>query len=243
MEKEVVKFENVTKIYYPKKKNQSPTLALDGVSFSVQKGEFILLVGKSGAGKTTALKLILGQERPTQGKVFFQGIEISSLPRSKMSFLRRKIGTVFQDYKLLEQKTAIENLIFVLEALGWEEKLIQRDANEVLEIVGLEEKSHCFPAELSAGEKQKLAIARALISRPELILADEPTGNLDFYNTLEIINLLKKINKMGTTIILATHDREIVKRIKNRKIVLEKGKIIEDEKNVFNNKENPKMGI
>ena len=220
----MIKFQKVTKIYPPK------TIALKDVSFEVKKNEFVAIVGRSGAGKTTLLKLLLGEERPTRGKVFFDGEEVSSLNSSELPYIRRRIGAVFQDYKLLASKTTYENVAYVLEVMGVPESQIARDVPQVLEIVGLSHRASNFPAELSGGEKQRVAIARALIHRPDVILADEPTGNLDPYNTSEIINLLLKIHQLGTTIILATHDKEIINSLNKRVITLENGRIVKDEK-------------
>jgi cell division transport system ATP-binding protein len=225
----MLKFEKVSKIYRTSFEGIE-TVALNDVSFEIEKGEFVSVVGKSGAGKTTLLKLILLEERPTSGRIFFQGIDINKLRPSEIPLLRRKIGVVFQDYKLLSSKNTFENIAYVLEVTGSSDKEIKRDVPIVLEIVGLEKKAKNFPDELSAGEKQRAAIARALIHRPEIILADEPTGNLDPYNTSEIIKLFLKINEMGTTVILATHNKEIVEMIKKRVITLENGKIIRDDK-------------
>lgn len=224
----MIKFENVTKIYSC---HQSPsTIALDDVSFEIGGGEFVSIVGKSGAGKTTLLKLILAEEKPTKGRIFFEGIDIDSIKSRDLPELRRKIGVVFQDYKLLPSKNTYENIAYAMEVTEATERDISRDVPIVLEIVGLENKGQNFPDELSAGEKQRAAIARALIHRPDVILADEPTGNLDPYNTSEIIKLLLKINEIGTTIILATHNKEIIEMIKKRVITLENGKIIRDDK-------------
>ncbi len=224
----MIKFEKVTKIY--KTKTGREILALDDVSFEIKKGEMVLICGKSGAGKTTVLKLIFGEEKPTLGKVFFEGEEVSQMDREELSKLRRKIGIVFQDYKLLKQKNCFENLSFVMETTGFTDEEIKRDVPKVLELVGLEEKIENFPQELSAGEKQRLAIARALIHRPKVILADEPTGNLDIYNTLEILKIFQKINEMGTTVVLATHDKEVVNFLKKRIILLDEGRVLRDEK-------------
>jgi len=224
----MIKFEKVTKIY--KTKTGREILALDDVSFEIKKGEMVLICGKSGAGKTTVLKLIFGEEKPTLGKVFFEGEEVSQMDREELSKLRRKIGIVFQDYKLLKQKNCFENLSFVMETTGFTDEEIKRDVPKVLELVGLEEKIENFPQELSAGEKQRLAIARALVHRPKVILADEPTGNLDIYNTLEILKIFQKINEMGTTVVLATHDKEVVNFLKRRIILLDEGKVLRDEK-------------
>ena len=189
----------------------------------------MLIAGRSGAGKTTLLKLILAQELPTKGRIFFEGKEIQKMKRSELPLLRRKIGAVFQDYKLLPSKTVYENVSFALEVVGASDEEISKNVPKVLEIVGLQERANNFPKELSAGESQRATIARALIHRPKVILADEPTGNLDPYNTSEIIDLLQKINEFGTTVILATHNKEIIKKLKKRTITLEKGKLIRDD--------------
>ena len=219
----MIKFHKITKIY---SKN---IVALDNVSFEVKPQEFVSLVGKSGAGKTTLFKLLLGEEKPTSGRVFFNKQDVHKIKKSKLPFLRRKIGVVFQDYKLLPTKTTYENVAYALEVIGASDKEIKRDVPEVLEIVGLTERANNFPIELSGGEKQRAAIARALIHRPDVILADEPTGNLDPYNAAGIIQLLININKLGTTIILATHNKEIVNKLGKRVITLEEGKIVRDE--------------
>jgi cell division transport system ATP-binding protein len=223
----MIKFQNVTKIY--ETKNKQKVFALKNVSFEIKKGEFVLIVGRSGAGKTTLLKLIFAEEKPTQGKIFFEGKDITKMRNGEISKLRREIGVVFQDYKLLPTKTAFENLVYVMEVTGFSDEEMKRDVPKVLEIVGLSEKSQSFPQELSAGEKQRLSIARALISRPKVILADEPTGNLDPYNTLDILKIFQKIHEMGTTIVLATHNKDIVDILGKRVITLEKGEIVRDE--------------
>jgi cell division transport system ATP-binding protein len=223
----MIKFQNVTKIY--ETKNKQKVFALKNVSFEIKKGEFVLIVGRSGAGKTTLLKLIFAEEKPTQGKIFFEEKDITKMKDGEISKLRREIGVVFQDYKLLPTKTAFENLAYVMEVTGFSDEEIKRDVPKVLEIVGLSEKFQSFPQELSAGEKQRLSIARALISRPKVILADEPTGNLDPYNTLDILKIFQKIHEMGTTIVLATHNKEVVDILGKRVITLEKGEIVRDE--------------
>jgi len=219
----MVKFENISKIYPPN------TIALDDVSFEIKEKEFISIVGKSGAGKTTLLKLLLVEEKPSQGKIFFDDQDLSLIKSKDLPFLRRKIGAVFQDYKLLPSKTAYENVAYAMEVIGASGFEIARDVPEVLKIVGLTERVNNFPAGLSGGERQRVAIARALIHRPEVILADEPTGNLDPYNTLEIIRLLLKINELGTTVVLATHNRDIINRLEKRVITLEEGRVVRDE--------------
>jgi cell division transport system ATP-binding protein len=219
----VIRFQNVTKTYSPS------TEALKNVSFEVKKNEFVSIVGKSGAGKTTLLKLLLVEEKPTQGRIFFDSQELSKIKKSKLPNFRRRIGAVFQDYKLLPLKTAYENIAYALEVIGATDFQISRDVPEVLGIVGLADKACNFPVELSGGERQRLAIARALVHRPEVILADEPTGNLDPYHTSDIIQLLLRINELGTTIILATHNKEIINKLGKRVISLENGEVIRDE--------------
>lgn len=223
MSDKIITFENVSKIY------PSNIVALDNINFSIEEGEFVSLVGKSGAGKTTILKLILGEEKPTNGRVLFDEIEIAKISSSKLPLLRREIGVIFQDYKLLEAKTVFENVAFAMEVIGASDKEIENDVPKVLEIVGLSGMENKFPAELSGGEKQRVSIARALIHRPKLILADEPTGNLDPYHTRDIIKLLLKINEFGTAIILATHDKEIINSLSRRVISLRNGKIVRDD--------------
>ncbi len=225
----MIRFENVTKIYPSHSPDGSLTVALEDVSFEIKKKEFVSIAGKSGAGKTTLLRLLLAEEKPTKGKIFFEGKDIANIKPGKLSEFRRKIGAVFQDYKLLPQKTTYENIAYALEVIGATEDQIARDVPKVLEIVGLIGKANNFPQELSGGERQRAAIARALIHRPEIILADEPTGNLDPYHTLEIIRLLLKIHEMGTTVILATHNKEIINSLRKRVITLEKGRVIRDE--------------
>ena len=225
----MIKLDNVSKIYPPDLVGH-PTVALDDISFEIKEKEFVSLVGRSGAGKSTLLKLIMVEEKPTRGKIFFDGEDVSLILPKNLPFLRRKIGVVFQDYRLLPFKTAYENVAYAMEVIGASDQEIARDVPEVLQIVGLENKANNLPAELSGGERQRVAIARALIHRPEVILADEPTGNLDPYNTLEIIRLLQKINELGTTIILSTHNRDIVNRLEKRVITLEEGKVVRDEK-------------
>jgi len=219
----MIRLQNITKIYSP------GITALENISFEINKKEFVSIVGRSGAGKTTLIRLLLAEEKPTKGRIFFDGQDVHKIKRSKLPDLRRKIGVVFQDYKLLPQKTAWENITYALEVIGASDEEIKKDVSQVLEIVGLTARAENFPHELSGGEKQRVAIARALIHRPCAILADEPTGNLDPYHTGEIINLLLKINNLGTTVILATHDKEIINALDKRVITLEGGRIIRDE--------------
>lgn len=216
-------FDNVSKIY-----NHS-SVALKNITLRIQPKEFVSVVGSSGAGKTTLLKLLIREEEPTEGKIFLDGIEVTNIPSKELHHIRRRIGTVFQDYKLLPAKTAYENVAFAMEAAGRPDKEIYEDVPQVLELVGLKEKMNNFPHQLSGGEKQRVAIARALVNRPEVILADEPTGNLDPINTWEIINLFEKINSLGTTVLLASHDREIINKLDKRVVVFEKGMITSDK--------------
>lgn len=219
----MIKFQDITKIF-PRN-----ILALENVSFEIKPKEFVSIAGKSGAGKTTLFRLLLAEEKPTKGQIFFDGQALSKIEPEKLPPLRRKIGAVFQDYKLLPSKTTYENIAYVMEVIGATEEEIARDVTQVLEIVGLENRAQNFPAELSAGECQRAAIARALIHRPDVILADEPTGNLDPYHTLEILRLLLKIHELGTTIILATHNKKIINSLEKRVITLERGRVIRDE--------------
>jgi len=225
----MIKFKNVTKIYCFV--NSEQITALENVSFDIQPKEFVSIVGKSGAGKTTLIKLLMGEEKLTSGEIFFDGINVSKIKPKELQELRRRIGVVFQDYKLLPTKTVYENVSYVMQVIGTSDIDIKRDIPQVLEMVGLDQRAFNFPCELSGGEQQRLAIARALIHRPEVIIADEPTGNLDVYNTFEIVNLLKKIHNFGTTIILATHDKTIVDSLKKRVIALNEGKLIRDDHN------------
>ena len=205
-------------------------VALDDVSFSIEPSEFVSFVGHSGAGKTTLVKMLLAQEKPTQGSVFFESINVHEVPLSKINALRRKIGTVFQDFRLLPNKTAFENIAFAMEAAGRSEEEIRSDVPHVLELVDLADKIHSFPNELSGGEQQRVAIARAIVNQPDVIIADEPTGNLDPVNTFEVVQILKKINDLGTTIILTTHNKGVIDSLKKRVITIDRGKVIRDDK-------------
>ncbi len=215
-------FQNVSKIY-------DGCIALDKINLEIRPQEFISVAGPSGAGKSTLLKLLIGEERPSKGKVFLDKQNIHLIQERDLPKLRRKIGMVFQDFRLLPDRTAYENVAFAMEVVGAAEKEIGRDVPQLLELVGLADKLNQFPHQLSGGEKQRVAIARALIHRPSVILADEPTGNLDLLNTWDIVRLLTKINELGTTIILATHDREIINTLGRRVVTLDKGRVIRDE--------------
>jgi cell division transport system ATP-binding protein len=219
----MIYFNNVSKVY-------KDAIALEDVTFSVEAGEFVSIVGHSGAGKTTLTKMILADETPTDGSVFFESINIHDLKSKDLTKLRRRIGVVFQDFKLLSNKTAYENIAFAMEAVGKTEEEIKSDVPHVLELVDLSQRISHFPDEMSGGEKQRLAIARAIINQPELIIADEPTGNLDPVNTHEIVQILKKINDLGTTVILTTHNRGVIDSIGKRVVTMENGKIIRDTK-------------
>ena len=220
----MIKFENVTKIYPRQDK-----AALDGVNLDIEKGEFVFLVGLSGSGKSTFLKLVLREERPSSGVIHVVGKDLNTLSANKVPELRRQVGTVFQDFRLLPNKTVAENVAFTLHVLGYSNKQISREVPEVLELVGLEEKSDRKPSELSGGEQQRVAIARAYVSRPTILIADEPTGNLDPATSVGIMKLLDRINREGTTVVMATHDSGIVDQMRKRVIELEGGHVIRDQ--------------
>lgn len=220
----MIYFNNVSKKY------DKDSVALDDVTFSVGAGEFVAIVGHSGAGKTTITRMILAEDHPTEGTVFFESTNIHKLSPKELTALRRRIGAVFQDFKLLSNKTAYENIAFAMEAAGKNDSEISSDVPHVLELVDLGNKMHHFPHQMSGGEQQRLAIARAIINQPDLIIADEPTGNLDPINAHEIIQILKKINNLGTTIILTTHNKAVVDSIGKRVITMERGKVARDDK-------------
>jgi len=204
--------------------------ALCDITLTIEPKEFVSIVGHSGAGKTTLVKMILAEESPSTGKVFFESAEIHKLKPGKITELRRKIGMIFQDFRLLPNKTVYENIAFAMEAAGRTEEEIEADVPHVLELVDISNKIYSFPSELSGGEKQRVAIARAIVNQPDVIIADEPTGNLDPANTHEIIQILKKINDLGTTVILTTHNRGVVDSLGKRVISIQNGKIIRDDK-------------
>jgi len=219
----MIYFNNVTKKY-------KDNMSLEDVTFSIAQGEFVSIVGHSGAGKTTLTKLILAEEAPTEGTVFFESTNIHTLSNRDLTNFRRKVGIVFQDFRLLPNRTAYENIAFAMESTGKSDIEIMEDVPHVLELVDLANRAFHFPHQLSGGEKQRLAIARAIITSPELIIADEPTGNLDPTNATEVINILKKINDLGTTVILTTHNKSVIDQLKKRVITLQDGRIIRDEK-------------
>ncbi|TSC66281.1 MAG: cell-division ABC transporter (ATP-binding protein) [Candidatus Doudnabacteria bacterium Gr01-1014_77] len=214
----MIRFEKVTKTYKDKK-------AIENIDLEIKHGEFVSIVGVSGAGKSTLLKLIFGEEKVDEGKLYIDDIDIASLEDEDIPYLRRKIGIVFQDMKLLRKKTAFENVAFAMEVAGYPKDKIAHDVARILDIVGLKDKTHNFPDEMSGGEKQRVAIARALAHKPVLLIADEPTGNLDEVNSFEILDLLQKINQLGTTVLLATHARDLVNKIQKRVITMDKGRI------------------
>ncbi|PIS05214.1 MAG: cell division ATP-binding protein FtsE [Candidatus Buchananbacteria bacterium CG10_big_fil_rev_8_21_14_0_10_42_9] len=220
----MIKFKDVTKVFPPS------TVALDTASFHVKPGEFVSIVGQSGSGKTTVIRLLTGEIRATRGRIEIGGWDITRIKKSALPILRRQIGVIFQDFKLLERKTVEENIAFALQVSGAGPKRIQEVTPQVLSIVGLQGKEDRYPVQLSGGEQQRVAIARALVHRPKVLLADEPTGNLDYKNTDDIIRLLLKINEFGTTVVLVSHDPKIVNSVKRRVITLSDGKIVSDQK-------------
>jgi len=199
------------------------------VSLSISRGEFVSLVGRSGAGKTSLLKILLGEEKPSEGKVFFDSIDMTKIKSGELNRFRRRIGVVFQDFRLLPNKTVFENVAFAMQAAGKTNKEINQDVPYVLQLVGLGEKADRFPGDLSGGQQQRVAIARAIVNQPDVIIADEPTGNLDRANTQEIIEILRKINELGTTVLLTTHDEQVLSSLDKRIITIEHGRIVSDE--------------
>ena len=218
----MINLRNVSKIYNNKIR------VLKDVNLSVKPGEFVSIVGQSGAGKTTLVRLLIGEERATAGQVMIGDWDITKISRREVPFLRRQIGVIFQDFKLLPKKTLAENVAFALQVSGGQQAKIKKIIPNVLKIVGLEDKKNRYPGEVSGGEQQRVAIARALVHQPKILLADEPTGNLDAINANEIIDLLLRINKFGTTVILVTHNKEIVNRLDKRVITVDQGQIIGD---------------
>lgn len=219
----MIYFDKVSKVY------NGDSIALEDVTFQVSPGEFLSIVGHSGAGKTTLLKMLIVEDKPTGGKVFFESLDIHSIPKRKLPQYRRKLGTVFQDFKLLPHKTAFENIAFAMEANGRSDAEIAENVPQALELVDLGNKMWNFPHELSGGEKQRVAIARAIVNQPDLIIADEPTGNLDPIATYEVVQILKKINDLGTTVIMTTHNKGVIDALGRRVITMDDGKIIRDD--------------
>jgi cell division transport system ATP-binding protein len=220
----MIYFDNVSKLY-----NDGRSAALQEVTFQVAPKEFVSIVGHSGAGKTTLLKMIIAEDKPTGGQVFFESLDIHKIPRTKLPNYRRKIGTVFQDFKLLPNKTAYENVAFAMEANGRTDAEIAENVPQALALVDLDDKVWNFPHELSGGEKQRVAIARAIVNQPDIIIADEPTGNLDPIATYEVVQILRKINDLGTTVIMTTHNKGVIDEIERRVITMDGGRIVRDD--------------
>jgi len=219
----VIRFEHVSKTY------KNGTIALKDINLDIEKGEFVFLVGSSGSGKTTFLRLLLREELPDQGRILEAGRDIGALSKWRVPYLRRNIGCVFQDFRLLPNKTVFENVAFALEVIGRPRSTVESQVPQILELVGLTEKSKNLPSELSGGEQQRVAVARAFVNRPLILLADEPTGNLDPTNSESIMALLERINRTGTTVVMATHDKALVDRMRRRVIELDKGEMIRDQ--------------
>lgn len=221
----MIYFDNVTKRY-----NSGRSTALEEVTFQIEPNEFVSIVGHSGAGKSTLLKMLIAEDAPTDGKVFFGSLDVHSIPKVRLPKYRRKIGTVFQDFKLLSHLTAYENIAFAMEANGRTDQEIAENVPMALGLVDLEDKAWNFPSELSGGEKQRVAIARAIVNQPDIIVADEPTGNLDPIATYEVVQILKKINDLGTTIIMTTHNKGVIDELGRRVITMDEGRVVRDDK-------------
>jgi len=219
----MIRLENVTKTY------KNSTTALSDVSVDIDKGEFVFLVGSSGSGKSTFLRLLLREELPDKGRIIEAGRDIVSLPKWRVPFLRRNIGCVFQDFRLLPNKTVFENVAFALEVIGRSKSVVRTQVPQILELVGLGHKLDSLPSELSGGEQQRVAVARAFVNRPLILLADEPTGNLDPTTSEGIMSLLDRINRTGTTVVMATHDRAMVDRMRRRVLELDHGTLVRDQ--------------
>lgn len=220
----MISFENVTKIY-----SDNQAVALVNASFHVEKSEFVFLVGHSGAGKSSIIRMLLCEETPTEGRVIVNGCDISKLTRAEIPYLRRSMGVVFQDFRLLPNRTVYENVAFAMEIVGASKRVIRRRVPDVLSLVNLAHKARAYPFQLSGGEQQRVAMARAIANNPSLLIADEPTGNLDIDNSNEIMAILDSINKRGTTVLMATHAEKIVNSMKKRVITLDRGSIVRDE--------------
>ena len=219
----MIKVNNLSKTYKPN------IHALRDIDFHIKPGEFVSVVGQSGSGKSTLIKLIIAEEKATKGEIMVGGWDITNIHNSEIPTLRRQLGVIFQDFKLLSKKTVFENIAFAMEACGFANDDIDRTVKQMIALVGLKGKENRYPHQLSGGEQQRVAIARSLVHKPKLLVADEPTGNLDSINTREIIDLLKKINELGTTIVLVTHNRDVVNSLKSRVLTLENGALISDQ--------------
>ncbi|MEA3422618.1 MAG: cell division ATP-binding protein FtsE [Bacillota bacterium] len=219
----MIKFNNVTKYY------SGGIVALDNINIHIEKGEFVFIVGQSGAGKSTFVKMLLKEEPPTKGEIIIDDMKINDLHRRRVPYLRRKMGVVFQDFRLLSKKTAYENIAYSMEIIGAKPKEVRKRVPLILSMVGLSSRANVYPDQLSGGEQQRVSMARAMINNPSLLIADEPTGNLDPETSWEIMRLLKQFNRNGTTVVMATHDQNIVDAMKMRVIQLKNGKIIRDQ--------------
>ena len=226
----MIRFEHVTKTY-------RTNIGLDDVSVDIEKGDFVFLVGPSGAGKSTFIKLILKEIDADKGNIFVNGKDVTKMSNREIPELRRKVGTVFQDFRLLPKKTVFENVAFAMEVLHKSKRQIRKQVPQVLSLVGITDKAHKYPDELSAGEQQRVAIARAIINNPMVLIADEPTGNLDPKTADEIMDLLEQINLRGTTIVMVTHAKDIVDIMKKRVIAIDKGRIVRDREGIYNIRE------
>ena len=211
------------------KQYDTGTVALDHVNVDIKKGEFVFIVGASGAGKSTFIKMLFREELPTSGKLMVNGHDVVHMEHREVPYLRRELGVIFQDYRLLPDKTVFENVAFAMQVIEAPRRLMQRSVNSVLDVVGLRDKYKCFPSQLSGGEQQRVAIARAIVNDPAIVIADEPTGNLDPDTSWDIMDIFKRINKAGTTIVMATHDRAIVDTMKRRVIAIENGQTVRDQ--------------
>lgn len=219
----MIKIKNLSKSYV------EDIFVLKDINLHIKPGEFVSIVGESGSGKSTLIKLLIAEEKSSGGEIEIGGWDTSSLKDYEIPTLRRQVGVIFQDFKLLPKKTASENIAFAMEVCGFKNDIIKKTVQQMLNLVGLKGKGDRYPGQLSGGEQQRVAIARALVHKPKVLVADEPTGNLDSINTREIIDLLKKINKLGTTVLLVTHDKEVVNNLKGRVITLDSGMIISDQ--------------
>jgi cell division transport system ATP-binding protein len=219
----MIKLDHVTKVY------KDTVVALDDVNVDIQKGEFVFVVGPSGSGKSTLIRLLIREEEPTRGEIHVAGKDIAKLTSWKVPYLRRNVGTIFQDFKLLSDKTVYENVAFALDVIGKPKHVIKSRVPEIIELVGLKDKTKHYPNELSGGEQQRVSIARAFVNRPLILLADEPTGNLDPATSVDIMKLLDRINRTGTTVVMATHDNAIVDAMRRRVIELTGGKVVRDQ--------------
>lgn len=231
----MIHLKDVTKIY-----KENNVLALDKVSLDIERGEFVFIVGTSGSGKSTLMKLLMHEEVATSGSIVVDGKDVTKLKPKEIPYLRRSLGVIFQDYRLLEDKTVYENVAFAMQVIEAPRKIMQRSVNTVLDIVGLREKLNSFPAQLSGGDQQRVAIARAIVNDPRIVIADEPTGNLDPETSWDIMDIFQRINAAGTTIVMATHDKTIVDQMQRRVIAIEGGRITRDEARGVYSENNPK---